>query len=180
MIVIYGTLVWNHDISRYFFHFFKILISWVVKGVKGQKWPKMTKNSVVFHISGIIHHMIVWNDDISRYVFHFFKILILWVVKGVKGQKLVQSKKKFCLSCSISQEPYIIWFLFMVHMCKMMCTGIFFSFSKFWSFQIVRVVKGQKIVQNDKKFYLSHPISHEPYIIWSSFAVCKFKVFMRF
>ena len=33
----------------FFFHFFKILIFWNVRGVKGQKWPKMTKNDV--HLS---------------------------------------------------------------------------------------------------------------------------------
>ena len=39
----------------------------------------------------------------------FFTILIFWLVRRVKGQKIVQNTKKFCLSCSISQEPYIIW-----------------------------------------------------------------------
>ena len=33
-----------------YFHFFKVLIFWIIReeggGVKGQKWPKMTKNSV--------------------------------------------------------------------------------------------------------------------------------------
>ena len=33
----------------FFFHFFKILIFWIVRGIKGQKWPKMTKNDV--HLS---------------------------------------------------------------------------------------------------------------------------------
>ena len=39
--------------------------------------------------------------------------------RGVKGQKVIQNDKKICLSCSIAQEPYIIWLSFMVHMCKM-------------------------------------------------------------
>ena len=42
-----------------FFIFFKILIFWIVKGLKGQKRSKMTKTSVTFNISGTIHHMIV-------------------------------------------------------------------------------------------------------------------------
>ena len=63
MIVIYGTLMQNDDISRFLFHFFKIWILWVVRGrgVKGQKmkkWSKMRKNSTLLHISGIIHYMI--------------------------------------------------------------------------------------------------------------------------
>ena len=48
-----------------------------------------------------------------------FKILIFWVVSGVKGQKTVQNDKKICPSFLISQEPYITWLPFMVHMCKM-------------------------------------------------------------
>ena len=70
--------------------------------------------SVWFHISETIHHMIVIygtlvkNDDISRIFFSFFKIFIFQVVRRVKGQKIVQNDKKFCLSNSISQEPYII------------------------------------------------------------------------
>ena len=38
MIMIFGALVENDDISmRFFFNIFKILIFWVVSGVKGQK-----------------------------------------------------------------------------------------------------------------------------------------------
>ena len=38
MIMIFGALVENDDISmRFFFNFFKILIFWVVSGGKGQK-----------------------------------------------------------------------------------------------------------------------------------------------
>ena len=41
--------------------------------------------------------------------------------------------KKFCLVHFISQEPYIIWFSFMVLMCKMILPPqIFFILSKFW------------------------------------------------
>ena len=81
-------------------------------------------------------------------------------------QKMFQSDKKFCPSCSISQEPYIIWFSFMVHMCKMIISsGILFIFSKFWFFWVVRGVKSQKTVQNDSKFCLSHFICQEPYIM---------------
>ena len=42
-------------------------------------------------------------------------------------------------------------------------------------FQVVRGIKGQKMVQNDKKFCLSRFISQEPYIIWLSCMVqmCK-------
>ena len=73
--------------------------------------------SGALHISGTIYHIIVIygalvkNYEISRCFFHFFEILIIWVVRvegGIKGKKMVQNEKKFCLSCSISQESYII------------------------------------------------------------------------
>ena len=51
--------------------------------------------------------------------FHFFKILIFRVVNGVKGQNIAQNNKTFCLLCSISKEPCIIWFSFIIHTCKM-------------------------------------------------------------
>ena len=69
----------------------------------------------MLHISETIHHMIfiygthVLNENISNDFFHFLKILILQVFKGVKGQKIVQNDKKFCLLCSISQEPQV-WY----------------------------------------------------------------------
>ena len=44
-----------------FFHFSKILI-FQVRGIKGQKWSKMTKKFCCTHISGTIHHM--KNDNI--------------------------------------------------------------------------------------------------------------------
>ena len=66
---------------------------------------------------------------------------------------------------------YIIWFLFMVHSCK-----IIISPCIFFVFWVVRGVKGQKIVQNDKKFCLSHSIFQEPYIMRSSFMVHKYKI----
>ena len=37
MIMIFGTLVQNDDICRYFFHFIEIFILRAVKRVKGQK-----------------------------------------------------------------------------------------------------------------------------------------------
>ena len=114
------------------------------------------------------------NDDISKCFFQFFKILIFRVVIRVKGQKNSPKCQKM-LSVSISQEPYIIWLSFMVHMCKMIISPeFFFFFSKFW-FLGYRGVKGQKTVQNVKKFCLLHSISQEPYVIWLSYMVhiCK-------
>ena len=80
--------------------------------------------------------------------------------------------KKLCLSQSISQEPYIIWFLFLVHLCKILISPVaFFHFFKSLILQVFRWVKGQKMVQNDKKLCLSCCISQELYIIWLLFVV---------
>ena len=91
------------------------------KGVKraknGSKWQEIL--SIALHIWGTIDCMTiiyVCKMIISLGVFSIFfsKLLILWVHRRVKGQKTVQNDKKLCLSCSISQEPCIIWLSFMV------------------------------------------------------------------
>ena len=55
---------------------------------------------------------------ISPGVFLFFKILILGLVWRVKGQKMAQNDKKLCPLYFKSQEPYMIWSWFRIHMCK--------------------------------------------------------------
>ena len=137
--------------------------------------------SVMLHTSETIHCIIViygthlQNGNISRSSFHFFKILIFQVVSGVKGQKMVQNDKKLCLLCSISLKPYIVWLTFMVHICKRISLGFVFIFFRILMFQAVKGVKGQKMVQHDKKFGLLCYISQEPYMVWFSFMVhmCK-------
>ena len=58
--------------------------------------------------------------------------MIFWVHRAIKGQKTVQNDKKFCLSCSMSQEPYIIWLWFLVHICKMMISQAKFLIFQNW------------------------------------------------
>ena len=97
---------------------------------------------------------------------HFFKLLIFQVVREMKGQIMIQNGKKY-VSCTISREPFIIWFLFVVHKCKMMIIyRVFFNFFKILIFQVVSGVKGQKMAQ---KFCLLCSISQEAYIIWPWF-----------
>ena len=105
----------------------------------------------------MIFGALVLNDNFSRLFIIFFKILIFWVVMGVKGQKLVQNDQKICPLHSISQEPYNICFSFMVHMCKMIIySGVFCQYFKILIFWVTRVAKGQIMVQNHKKFCLTH------------------------
>ena len=132
----------------------------------------------------MIFGTLVQSDDVSRCFFQFFKILFFWVVKQVqnKSKKQVQNKK-FYLSHFISREQYIIWLPFMVHLCKMIISPSGFSiFVKILGFWVVRGVKGQKTVQNDKKLCLLHSISQEPYIIWLSSMVhiCKMIISLGF
>ena len=123
----------------------------------------MKNNSYICYLP-YMRNSIAYNQDfwyicvkwyISRCFFQFFKILIFWFVRGKKqgkGQKTVQNDKIFCLSCFISQEPFIIWLSFMVHMFKIIISsGVFFHFFKILIFWVVGGVKGQKKVQNDKK-----------------------------
>ena len=54
---------------------------------------------------------------------------------------MTQNDKKF-LSWLISQEPYIIWLSFMLHICKLISSGVFFfNFSKFWFSGSVKMTK---------------------------------------
>ena len=58
----------------------------------------------------------------------------------------------------------------------MVSPGVFISLiSSFFGF-LGGVAKGQKMAEDDKKLCLSHLISQEPYIIWSSFVVHKCKL----
>ena len=86
--------------------------------------------------------------------FHFLKILIFWVVSGVKGQKKAQHEKwKLHSSRVVSQEQCRIWLWFLVNLCKMISPGVFYVFSNL-IFRVVEGIKGQKSVQNEKKFCL--------------------------
>ena len=105
--------------------------------------------------------------------------MIIQVVRGVKGQKMTQNDQKLCFLCLISEEPYITWSSFMVHMCKrIIFLGLFVHFFQIFNFGVNCVVKGQKMVQNDKNFCLLHSIFQEAYIIWLWFLVriCKMMI----
>ena len=103
-------------------------------------------------------------SHICRCFFHFFKIMILWVVRGMgSGCKRVKNGpkwEKFCWSCSLSQELYIIWFSFMVLMFKMVLRpGVYFTFSKWW---FSRLLGGGNRAKNSLKWQcLSCSISQD-------------------
>ena len=92
---------------------------------------------------------------------------------------MVQNDKNFCLLHFISQEPYVMAVIYGTHLQNDNIVRCFFHFSKIWIFWIhiiyIRGVKGQQMVQNDRKFCLLLSISQEPNIVWLSFMVqmCK-------
>ena len=146
-----------------FFSFLQSLIFRVLRGVKGQKTVQNDKKFCLSHLifqesniiwSSFMVQMYVLKDNISRhlfiYLFIYFKILIIRILRGgnggwEKGQKMAQDDKKFSLSRSVSQEPYIIWFSFLVHVCKMMISLVsFFMFQNFVILGVFREEKGRK------------------------------------
>ena len=94
----------------------------------------------------------------------FSKFWFSWLLVGLKGQKMAQNYKKFCRLLFISQEPYIIWLSFMIHLCKMMISsGVF---SHFFKILIFRVVGGG--VNSPKS---QHSNSYIFYFYWSDSAI---------
>ena len=127
-------------ISPVFFQFFKILIFQVVKRLKEQKMPQNAENFCLSHLifqgpyiiwsSFIIH--IMYKRIISPAIFfQFFQNLKF----RIKGQKMAQNDKNFL---SVSQELYIIWLRYLVHMCKMMISPANFFIFKILIFGIFR------------------------------------------
>ena len=140
-------------------HFSKILIFWIHKGLKGQKMVQNDKKLCLL-CSISQEPYIIWLSFmvqmckiiISPVAFLNFKILIFQIVRGLKMQKAAQNDKKFCLSCSVSQEPYIIWLWFLLHMCKMMISPVnlfIFQNFDFWGFY------GGKRAKDDLKLPIS-------------------------
>ena len=101
----------------------------------------------------------------SGVFFSFFENFDFLCPKGKKRSRMTKN----CLMRSISQEPYIIWLSFMVQMYKMIVSPVVFFNLNVLIFQVAKELKGQKMVQNDKNFCLSHFIFQESSIIWSLF-----------
>ena len=104
--------------------------------------------------------------DLQEFFSFFKKILIFRAVRKVKEQKVAQNKNKN----DICYTPYLrnsiahdhdFWF---TRVKWWYLQDFFFQFFKMLIFHVVRGVKGQKTVQNDKIFCLSYFISQEPYI----------------
>ena len=120
------------------------------------------------YIPGTIDHMTfiyvthVQKDNICRFFVLFFQILIFRVNSGVKGQKMAQIDQKFCLSHSVSQEPYpctVFWYTCVTWYLQQVFS--FFQNADFWVF---RGVKRQKMTHNYQfqsvTLYISRTVYH--------------------
>ena len=129
-----------------FLYFFQILIFRINSGAKQQKmaWnyvrestPYLSKHTSfdrVFCCTSLKW----WHLQMLFSFFQNFGFLSCYNEMGwgggrVEGQRIVQNDKTN-LSHSVSQELYLIWLWFLVHMCKMMISPAFFFFFFFFSF----------------------------------------------
>ena len=154
-------------ISPGIFSYFLILIFWAVRGIKGQKKPKMKSNNYICHVP-YLRNSIAYDHDfwytcvkwwyLWVFFFHFFKIWFFELLGGKRAKN--DTKWQKCLSHSISQEAYIIWSGFLVHMCKIMTSPVgFFIFSKFWFLGLLRGKRGENGSKWKKSMFVSLRIS---------------------
>ena len=108
------------------------------------------------------------NDNIPRRVFIFSKFWFFGLLGRSKGKNGPKWQKLWPLHF-MSQESYIIWSWYMIHMCKrIISSGVFYIFSKF-KFLVSIVEWKSKKWSKMTKNCLSYSISEYAYIIWSCF-----------
>ena len=165
----------------WFFQNFDIFGCYILAwgGVKGQK---MVQNDKTICLScSTFQEQYIW---FSFMVFMcktiissglFFSLSKFWFFRltEVKWQKTVQNDKKFCPSCFISQEPYLVWLSFMVYICKMIISADFcFIFFKSLIFWVVRVIKRQKNCPKWQKNSVCHTSCLRNYISYDCHLWC--------
>ena len=102
--------------------------------------------------------------------FIFFKYWFFGLLWQKKGKKLPKMKNNNYIRYVpyLRNSVYSIWSWFLVYLCKMMMFSYFF---KILIFLVVRGVKGQKIVQNDKNsvshasYLRNHKYAHH-FVVW--------------
>ena len=168
MIMIFGTVVWN-DISMCFFHFFKILIFRVVRGLNGRNFspslfisqePCIIWLSVIVHLSKMIQ---------SPRFFHFFKVLI-FCVYNVKVQKTVQNDKILSVALQISGTIHHMIIIYGAHVWNVNIFRRFFSIFQNFDFlggQRGERAKWAKMTKNS----VCRTLYFRSHISWSSFMV---------
>ena len=158
-----------------FFIFVKFWFFGLLGGKKGKKWPKI-KNKYICHMPylrnstaydhAFCYTIVKWWYLQVVFSFFFFFILIFQAVREVKKNS---PKLQNILSVArTSQESYIIWLSFVVHLCEIMIFPGIFSFFKILIFCVVGGVKGEKMVQNEKKimYFVVHTSKNIHHIIF--------------
>ena len=121
-----------------FSHFLKILILWIVSGVKGKKWKKKKKKKSVCPAPYLRNHTSydshLWYTFVKRlYLQVFFSFFQKFDFLGRQGDQRAKNGPKWqqilcCTLYFIFQDPWIIWSSFIVDMCKrIIFPDIFFS-----------------------------------------------------
>ena len=114
-------------------------------------------------------------------IFSMIKLWFFRLSRGWKGKKWPKMSKIY-VCCTLYFKNHTSYDLYLWYTCmhKRIISRHFFSFfSKFWySRSLGGELNGQKMVQNDKIFCLSHSVPQEPYIIWLWFLVhmCKMMI----
>ena len=159
-----------------FFHFCEILIYWAVRGDReeGGGYAPYLRNSKAYYHEFSYTCVNWWYLQALFLVFWNFCVLGYY---GVKGQKIAQNEK-VTITLFMYHNSGTVKHMIMIFGTLVLNDDIsrqFIHFFESFIFGAVRVIKGQKIAQNDKNFCLSCLISQERYIIWSSFVVhnCK-------
>ena len=134
------------------------MIFWIVGWRRGRtknnpKW-KIKITSVTHRIlKKVAYDHDFWCICVTWYLqvfFHVSKLWCWWIGRKKNGPKWNSPK---CPSRSISQEPYIIWLSFMVHLCKMVIApGVFFHSFKILIFWVHMGAEGQKTGWKGKKW----------------------------
>ena len=81
VIIIFGTLVKNDDVSRCFFHFCQISIFQAVRGVKGKKIAQNEKKK------NYMSHTIYQKHYSILFLVHFSRVIPVKFIKSMPSQK---------------------------------------------------------------------------------------------
>ena len=140
--------------------------------VKGQKMAQNDKKLCLSHTISqeayiiwswfLVHKCKMMTSPVVFFFLFFSRFWFSGLLGGINGQKLSQNDKQLCLSHSRSQEPYLTWLQFLVHMCKIISPAIFSIFSKFYFFFFWFLEEG-KCAKNDPYLPIStwHTVSQE-------------------
>ena len=150
--------------------FFSRLKFWFLKlsrGWKGKKWPKMSKISVCRTLYFHLWYTCMYKRIIFPAIFFIFFKTKFWYSGSLGkggGSKRAKYGPNWQNILSISQEPYIIWLWYLVHMCKMMISPANFSIFQNFDFWVFQGDEGQKMTWKYQfqfvLLYISETVDH--------------------